>query len=174
MQNDSTANDYIKNRTHYVYYQPEEVLPTTTVSGASALVESEFYFPIDTWNVIIGSYVSTVAYKVVFDGVEYVVESQHQTVTDSDGIQSTYKLLSVSGVFVLYDYGTCMKYRTYDDIEHTIQVFYLKATASPLADIWIPDTIHRKDDDFILISPNGSQYKLSVDDSGALSAVLVE
>lgn len=68
-----------------------------------------------------------------------------------------------NGVFSFSRYN-----EPFSDIETLFEAIRVIKTFFP------HNTIQRKDDDFILTSPNGSQYKLSVDDTGALSAVLVE
>lgn len=73
-QNDETAKDYIKNRTHYVINSEEgELLYDKTISGFQNDYDNIY---ITSFNADIPEYLKYIyTFKVVWDGVEYICEN---------------------------------------------------------------------------------------------------
>lgn len=147
-QNDETAPDYIKNRTHYEKENRTSIYEKAKVLGGILTNQQ---------NIGVSPSLFTVGetYIVTVDGVEYtgVCEYQEDPYDGSAGTQLLY-----SDVFPNFYEGVPVNFSTYnhglyvsfDDVEsipgstpHSLKIEHLGKAVIPLDEKFIPDTIAR-------------------------------
>ena len=149
-QNDETAPDYIKNRTHYIGYTNEvEIIPTTTTSietsgliANTEILEAGKTYKV-TWNGV--NYYDTI--KEVFEDGEKVgsyIGSDEIVYNDLDNISNSkfpFAVVCLDGVTIAIDLPMALKGAT-----ATVAISTVDTVAHPLDEVFIPDTIARIDD----------------------------
>jgi|GEM_PF-5749793 len=155
-QNDKTAADYVKGRTHY---DNSQIITETSNSGGLVPVgyagsDRKVHFH---ENSVIEIYYDD-GRKYIFDSNSYV-EGEDLIATSRDTGGSIYLTRNMDSktrrwnISVSNSYGT-PSYMCYKQVEIV-----------PLEEKYIPDTIARA----VLISPNGAKFKIVVGDNGTLS-----
>jgi hypothetical protein len=135
-QNDSTAADFIKNRTHYADETRAELAAEKTIDCSEKYGDGYLYTDYNSFQIRYN-----IKYLVVWDGVEYYCESRGGYLCAGDNG------LSADAPFIVSEGSMgAMKYTALTEGEHTVAIYTVESTIKQLDEKFIPDTIARATD----------------------------